>query len=112
MWDAAYRGTVLGFVASISVTTVGYLVERAYSSSQAWSDVSDVLATFDVATVGQAELAGALTSGFRDFEDGVVHEAARSARCDAIVTRNGSDFRASTLPVYTPAEMLAVLAAR
>ena len=42
----------------------------------------------------------------------MVHEAARASRCDAIVTRNGGDFTAATLPVYAPAELLAVLAAR
>lgn len=110
LWEAADAGIVVGIVPATAVTTVAYLVERAYDADRARSDVGAVLATFEVAAVGRAELAGAHASGFEDFEDGVVHEAARSSRCDAIVTRNGADFRASTLPVYAPAEMLAVLA--
>ena len=111
LWDAADTGAVYGLVPSISVPTISYLVGRAYDAAQAWSDVRTVLATFDVAAVGRAELAGALASGFDDFEDGVVHEAALSSRCDAVVTRNGRDVGRATVPVVTPAEMLAALAA-
>ena len=112
LWDAADRGVVVGVVPGTSVTTVSYVVGRSYDAARAASDVADVLATFEVAAIGRAELAGALGAGFSDYEDGVVHEAAQAARCDAIVTRNGTDFAAATLPVYAPAELLAVLAAR
>ena len=112
LWDAADGGAVVGVVPGTSVTTVSYVVGRSYDAARAASDVAYVLATFEVAAVGRAELAGALASGFSDYEDGVVHEAARASRCDAIVTRNGGDFTAATLPVYAPAELLAVLAAR
>lgn len=112
LWDAADSGRVNGVVPAIAVTTIGYLVERAYDSQQARSDISNVLSVFDVAPVGRSELEGALKSGFADFEDGVIHEAARSFGCDAIVTRNGKDFSEAALPIYTPAELLAVLAAR
>ena len=40
--------------------------------------------------------------GFLDFEDAVLHEAARQADADALVTRNESDFRAAILAVYEP----------
>jgi len=109
LWEAADSGSVVGVVPATALTTVSYLVARAYDASQARADVDTVLATFEVAAVSRAELLGALNSGFGDFEDGVVHEAAQSSRCDAIVTRNGKDFAASTLPVYTPPELLAVL---
>ena len=39
----------------------------------------------------------------------VLQEAARYAGADAIVTRNGADFRQATLPVYAPTDLLAVL---
>jgi hypothetical protein len=46
---------------------------------------------------------------FPDFEDAVLHEAAAAAGCSAIVTRNGRDFAAATLPVFDPHELLAAL---
>ena len=112
LWNAADGGRLRGVVVATAVTTVEYLVGRAYDATRARADVEAVLATFEVAAVGRAELTGALASRFTDFEDGVVHEAARAARCDGIVTRNGRDFGAAVLPVYAPAELLAALAER
>ena len=50
--------------------------------------------------------------GFRDFEDAVLHEAARQADADALVTRNESDFRKAVLTVYEPRELLNIVQAR
>ena len=63
----------------------------------------------EVAPVNRAVLEAALEPGFKDFEDGVVHEAARNVNVDAIVTRNVADFRNALTTVYTPAEMLTIL---
>jgi hypothetical protein len=41
-----------------------------------------------------------------DFEDNIVIRAAVTASLDAIVTRNVSDFAHSSIPVWTPAELL------
>ena len=48
----------------------------------------------------------ALNSGFKDYEDGVLHAAAIKAGAEAIVTRNIKDFAASELPVFTPEEFI------
>ena len=103
-----------GLVAAISVPTVHYVVEKARGSDVAVRGVGRLLRLFEVAPVGRPELAVEATvgAGFSDYEDGVVHAAAVASQADAVVTRNGDDFAAATLPVYTPAEMLAVLAAR
>ncbi len=47
--------------------------------------------------------------GLLDFEDAVLHEAARNLDAAAIVTRNGKDFARSVLPVFDPAELLAAV---
>ena len=65
-----------------------------------------LLELFEVAPVSRTELAQALDAGFGDYEDAVLHEAARAARAEAIVTRNEGDFGAAALPVYTPSALL------
>ena len=99
-------------MAAISVPTVHYVVEKARDADVAVWGIGRLLRLFEVTPVGRPELAAEATVGvgFADYEDGVVHAAAVAAQGDAIVTRNGDDFGASALPVYTPAEMLAVLA--
>ena len=110
LFAAVAERRVVGVLAGHAVTTVYYVYRRGRTREVAHQKIATLLSVFEVAPVGRAELEGALASGFTDYEDGVVHAAAVAARADAIVTRNGDDFGASTVPVYAPAEMLAVLA--
>ncbi len=57
----------------------------------------------------RAVLQEALVLPFADFEDAVLHEAARSGGAEAIVTRNQDDFRQATLAVYSPTDLLRIL---
>ncbi|MFN2323372.1 MAG: PIN domain-containing protein [Trueperaceae bacterium] len=71
--------------------------------------VRRLLELFDVASVDRNVLVGALDARFGDFEDGVLHEAARATGADAIVARDRAKFAAATLPVFTPEAFLAAL---
>ncbi len=70
-----------------------------------------LLAIFDVAGVDREVLPGALDTGFPDYEDAALHEAACAAGAAAIVTHNGKDFSRSLLPVSDPPELLAAVRA-
>ena len=52
----------------------------------------------------------ALRLDFDDFEDAVVHEAARACGAAAIVTRDAAGFSRCSLPVLEPVELLSALA--
>jgi hypothetical protein len=103
------RGTVDGLLGATTLTTIHYLAAKAVGDERAREHVGTLLQLFDVAPVTRAVLEDALALSFTDFEDAVLHEAARHARADGIVTRNASDFAAATLAVYTPAELRAAL---
>ena len=47
-----------------------------------------------------------LSSEWKDYEDAVQNTSAINFCADCIVTRNKKDFSESSLPVYTPAELL------
>ena len=59
---------------------------------------------------GRAVLHTALALNWTDFEDAVSAAAAKRAKCDALVTRNPTDFKGSPVPVLTPSEAVAWLA--
>ena len=67
---------------------------------------------FEIAPANHQVLTSALSLPFRDYEDAVIHEAARLADVDGIVTRDGADFQQATLPVYSPEELLNLLKMR
>ncbi len=109
---AVETGLVTGVIGATSVTTVFYLATKAVEVRAAKRHVRTMLALFEVAPVTDTVLAGALELGFTDFEDAVMHEAARAVRCTGIVTRDVRGCKRANLPVYSPAELLAVLRAQ
>lgn len=107
------RNEIDGVLCATTVTTIHYLAIKAAGASNAKRYLHELLAMFSVATVDGPVLDQALELEFPDFEDAVLHQAALSSGCGAIVTRNGKDFTRATLPVFAPVELLAAtLAAR
>lgn len=68
--------------------------------------IQTLLSLFEIAPVNRVVIEQALELKFSDFEDAVLHEAARHAGATYIITKNNSDFKKSTLPVYSPNEFI------
>ena len=112
LFAAIERHALVGCLCATTGTTIHYLVARTVGTVESIGHIEKLLSLFDVAPVNRAVLEGALAlPGFTDFEDAVLHEAARLSDADAIVTRNGDDFRTASLPIYSPAELLQMLGA-
>ena len=56
------------------------------------------MSIFEIALVDRTVLAEAIRLKFDDFEDAVLHEAAKQAGLQGIVTRNTKDFQNSAIP--------------
>lgn len=105
-------GDLTGYLCATTITTIHYLATKTIGTKQALSEIRKLLSLFEVAPVNRPVLEEALETGFTDFEDGVLHEAARQVNAQAIVTRNGDDFRKAVLPVYSPEEVIQILSLR
>lgn len=102
----ADSGHIRGVICATTVTTIHYLATKVVGRRRAQKHVRELLAIFEVAQVDGAILANALVTDFPDYEDAVLHEAARVAGVAGIVTRNTKDFADATLPVFAPEELL------
>jgi predicted nucleic acid-binding protein len=105
------NGRIRGSICATTVTTIYYIAAKSFSSRRARDQIHGLLGLFEVAPVGRDVLDGALDIDFSDYEDAVLHEAARAAGATAIVTRNRDDFAASAIPALDPHELLAAIAA-
>jgi predicted nucleic acid-binding protein len=105
------NGRIRGSVCATTVTTVFYIASKDFGQRRARDQVHGLLGLFEVAPVDRDVLDGALDIDFPDYEDAVLHEAARAAGATAIVTRNRRDFANSAIPALDPEEMLAAIAA-
>jgi predicted nucleic acid-binding protein len=107
------RGVIEGALCATTITTIHYLAEKAVGRKKACEHITEMMAMFRIAKVDRAVLKQALELSFSDYEDAVLHEAARAFKVDAIVSRNTRDFTKATLPVFDPERLLAaVLAAK
>lgn len=105
------RRELEGFLGATTLTTIHYLLARELGRQAALEAVRDLLALFSVAAVDGRILSLAADIGLPDFEDAVLHEAARLAGAGAIVTRNGDDFKGASLGIDAPDELEVALAA-
>lgn len=104
-------GSVIGYLCGTTITTVYYLAAKTIGTARAKEEIKNILSLFEVAPVNRHVLEFALTAGFGDYEDAVIHEAACHVGAEAIVTRNQKDFKSSRIPVYTSEEMAKIVTA-
>lgn len=102
-------GTITGYLCGSTITTVHYLASKAVGAAKAQEEIGKLLHLFEVAPVNRQVLEAALSAGFSDFEDAVIHEAACHVGAEAIVTRNAKDFKRSRIPVYSSDEMAKIV---
>ena len=110
--SAVETGMLTALVGATSITAIHDLAAKAVGARRARRHLETVLSLCDVAPVDEEVVRDALALGFADFEDAVLHEAARRARCGGIVTRDQAGFMRATMPVYDPAEIIAMLGSR
>lgn len=103
------QGQVQGYVSGHAVTNIFYILRRQIGSEAARELLSRLLQRIQVASVTDEVIQQALQSLVTDFEDAVTSAAANAAGLEVIVTRNTSDFVASSIPAILPEEFLATL---
>lgn len=98
-----------GFLCASSITTIHYLIEKAWDSKLANEKISELLNIFELSSVNKSIFESALNSKFNDFEDAVIHESAFRHKIDGIVTRNTKHYKFSKIPVYDPNQLLELI---
>jgi predicted nucleic acid-binding protein len=105
------NGRIDGTICATTATTIYYIAAKGFGARRARDQIHGLLDLFEVAPVDRDVLDKALDIDFPDYEDAVVHEAARGAGATVIVTRDRDDFTNSAIPALDPVELLAVVAA-
>ncbi|GHV79415.1 twitching motility protein PilT [Spirochaetia bacterium] len=102
----AENGIIEGVVSASSVTDIFYIQKKFNGYEKALNEIRSVLTIFEIADTTEAILLRALESGNHDFEDAVQSETARKAAAAYIITRNRSDFIASSVLSISPEDFL------
>jgi len=105
--DLSQSGKVEAFVAAHSFDTIFYVLRKKVSVQQIYALLNEFRSIFSIAAVTQEIIDRALQLEWPDLEDAIHYEAAIAVGCDAIVTRNPRDFYEISIPVLSPAQILA-----
>jgi predicted nucleic acid-binding protein len=106
IWRAVDDKRLDAVLAAITLTNIAYVARRRIGTPAARAAVQICLDTFEVVPVDGALLRRAVAFGGRDFEDDVQILCALAGGAEAIITRDREGFRASPLPVLSPAAIV------
>ncbi len=104
---AQAQGRLSAYISAITPGTAYYVARRTKGSAEARNAVAGVLKITRVCTVNQSVLQNAVSLPLADYEDAIQLAGALAEQLDAIVTRDPDDFKASPIPVFLPADLLA-----
>lgn len=105
----------LGLTGSIDLLTsaLSYVTSMYVAHKYGYRNVEEALLAIsnfvDVLDLRASTVVEMLSTDWKDYEDATQYATALHADATCIVTRNKKDFSASSLPVYTPAELLQLL---
>lgn len=93
-------------VSPLSFTTMDYVLNKYETSKSVLNKLRKFKIICEVCEVNEETIDKALNSSFKDFEDAVQYFCALQSNCSMIITRNGKDFKHSTIPIMTAEEYL------
>ncbi len=105
----ADKGKITVAVSALTYSTVFYLLSRAEDIEVAKEKIRKFKVLAETSDLTDKILDKGLASEFSDFEDALQYYCALEKDCTLLITRNGKDFRESTIPVMTPDEYLSSL---
>lgn len=98
-------------ISESSLANLFYLTFDIYKIEDSVSKLLDFIASCDLVSAGKDQTLLALRSSFKDKEDALQYYTALHSKADYLVTRNIKDYkqRDSTLPVFTPHDLIKIL---
>ena len=107
--DYISSGSAVAYMASFSVATIVYFLQKAFKSRTA-SIIEQLLSQIAIVGLNKEDFIAGHALGFADLEDAYQYMAATKAgRIDYIVTQNGKDFKQSAISVIKPGALLKLL---
>lgn len=106
----SYNKKIQLFLSSLTVANIHYLLRKQYGNDGALNKITELLSLCKILSVSEKEIFAAMKSGFPDFEDAIQYfTALQNPDIKGIITRNISDYKKSTLPIFTPENFLNIL---
>lgn len=94
------------YTSSIAILTTYYIVSKEVGDAKARKAIKILLNRIEVLPIEKSDLQNALITKFKDYEDSIQHECAKSkSKIKYIVTRKKKDYKFSTIEVISSEEL-------
>jgi predicted nucleic acid-binding protein len=94
---------IQGFITPVIVSNSYYILKKISTHQKVIEKLKGLMTIIDVLIMDKEVILNALYSKFNDFEDALQNfSALKINKIDLIITRNGKDYKHSSLPVFTP----------
>jgi predicted nucleic acid-binding protein len=100
------KGHIKLFVSSLSFANLNYVLSRQYNASQARKLLLKFKTLVTILAVNDKIIDLALSSDFKDFEDGIQYFTAIENNLKTFLTRNLKDFKVAQIPVMRAEQFL------
>ncbi|MFE3846863.1 type II toxin-antitoxin system VapC family toxin [Flavobacterium sp. LB3P45] len=103
-WQIKKKITLI--ISPLSFTIIDYILNKYEISESIFNKLRKFKIICEVCEVNEETIDKALNSSFKNFPDAVQYFTALQSNCSIIITRNGKDFKHSTIPIMTAEEYL------
>jgi predicted nucleic acid-binding protein len=110
LFDHALKKKAVIYISAVSFNNIYYILRQSCTHAETIKMLTELSEWTEIIDVTQAIINKSLLSEFKDFEDAIQYNCAKSLnKIDFIVTRDTKDFKYSSLPVLTPKEAVALI---
>lgn len=102
----ADKGQIDIVVSALSYSTVSYFLTKFENKEVAKEKLRKFKIISEICDLTEQIIEKGLNSDFSDFEDSLQYFSAISSDCNILITRNGKDFKGSSIPIMTGEEYL------
>jgi predicted nucleic acid-binding protein len=110
LFDLSVKGKVTLYISALSYSNIYYIIRKSATHKKLLTILEGLESMTETLDVTKEIVIRSIQSDFKDFEDAIQYETARSnKKVNAIVTRDPVGFKDGMLTVLTPDEALTIL---
>ena len=106
LFSAADKNEIKLYVSSLSFANLNYILSKQYSADQARKKLLKFKTLVTILSVTDKVIELALSSEFKDFEDGIQYFTAIENNIKIVLTRNLKDYKSAQISVLTAEQFL------
>jgi predicted nucleic acid-binding protein len=106
LFSAADKGKLSIYVSSLCFANLNYILSKQYNADQARKMLFKFKTLVTVLAVTDKIIDLALSSDFKDFEDGIQYFTSIENNVKILLTRNLKDYKSAIIPVMTAEQFL------